>query len=139
MNRKILAFLAAAPLALGVAGIAHADEAISDTRISNHGAPTETFPSPIYSSQPTMSGDEDTGRVSAHEAHPQNPGNTSHYRAPPIVVTQPAPIYVQPGTPVYVTPGAPSYVYTPPGSAGPQVQIISNEPYFQDDVPPYRR
>lgn len=129
-NRKILALLAAIPLTIGAATLAHADEAVSDTRISNHGVPPTTAPMPIYSGPVNGSfGAGDTGRVSAHETNPTNPGNTSNYNPPPM--------YVSPGTPYPVYPGTPSYA--PPGSAGPEIQIISNEPYFQDDVPPYRR
>ncbi|MGE4014252.1 MAG: hypothetical protein AB7G15_19180 [Alphaproteobacteria bacterium] len=129
---KILAILVAAPFALGFATFAQAEESISDTRTSNHGVPVQTFPGPIYSSRDSDSGmpssgvPSDNGRISAHEANPTNPGNTSNYAPPPL--------YMYPNSNQPMAP-----YYTPPGSAGPQIEIISNEPYFQDDVPPYRR
>lgn len=129
---KIRALLVAAPLAFGFAAFAQAEESISDTRTSNHRVPAQTFPGPIYGSQgsrtamPSDGVPSDSGRISAHEANPTNPGNTSNYAPPPLYMNS------QPNQPM-----AP--YYTPPGSAGPQIEIISNEPYFQDDVPPYRR
>jgi len=134
-TRTILALIAAAPLALGGATLAYADQTISDTRISNHGNPSQTGPAPYYTQQdpqPYYNQQDvvdDSKGISAHEAHPTNPGNTSNYNPPPLMVGP------QPG--YYMTPGAPNYM--PPGDAGPNIQIISNEPYFQDDVPPYRR